>query len=117
MSDQAAVEEKVENQTDAQTPVQSAEFSEATGSETNSENTSIDFLLDMNVPVTVTIGKTEMPIQKLLKMGPGSVLQLDKPIDQPADLYLRDTKFATGHIVVVDDKFAVKIKEIIKNTA
>ncbi|GAH73993.1 unnamed protein product, partial [marine sediment metagenome] len=37
----------------------------------------------------------------------------DKPIDAPADLYLKDTKFATGNVVVVDGRFAVKIKEII----
>jgi flagellar motor switch/type III secretory pathway protein FliN len=46
-------------------------------------------------------------------MGPGSVLKLDKPIEAPADLYLKDTKFATGTVVVVDGRFAIRIKEII----
>ena len=117
MSDQAvAVEDKVQSD-DAKQTVQSAEFAEASAGQSNQENTSIDILLDMNVTVTVSVGKTEISIQKLLQMGPGSVLELNKPIDEPADLYLKDVKFATGSIVVVDNKFAIKIKEILKNPA
>ena len=65
------------------------------------------------MPVTIAIGRTEVPIQRLLQLGPGSVLKLDKPIDAPADLYLKDTRFATGNIVVVEGKFAIRIKEIL----
>jgi flagellar motor switch protein FliN/FliY len=67
----------------------------------------------MNVTVAVVIGQAELPVKRLLKLGPGSVLKLDKSIDEPADLYLKDTKFATGNIVVVDGRFAVRIKQII----
>ncbi len=59
------------------------------------------------------IGQIEVPIQRLLQFGPGSVLKLDKPIDAPVDLYLKDTRFATGNVVVVEDRFAVRIKEIL----
>jgi flagellar motor switch protein FliN/FliY len=113
------VEEKTQEsqdqagQEDSKKQAQSVEFSEAAETETSGHGTSIDILLDMSVPVTVAIGKTEILIQRLLQLGPGSVLKLDKPIEAPADLYLRDTKFATGNIVVVDGKFAVKIKEIL----
>lgn len=100
-------------QDDSKKQAQSVEFSEAAGTETSGHGTSIDILLDMNVPITVAIGKTEILIQRLLQLGPGSVLKLDKAVEAPADLYLRDTKFATGSIVVVDGKFAVKIKEIL----
>ena len=67
----------------------------------------------MNIPVTVAIGKKEISVRRLLQLGPNSVLKLDKPIDAPADLYLKDTKFATGNVVVVDGRFAVKIQQII----
>jgi len=116
-----AVEEKTEEQqaqaTEAgqengQTQAQSVEFSQAPDDKTTGPGTNIDILLDMNVPVTVTIGQVEVSIQRLLQLGPGSVLELDKPIDAPADLYLKDTRFATGNIVVVEDRFAVRIKEI-----
>ena len=117
-----AVEEKIEEpqtqqnkpgQEDTQTQAQSVEFSQAPESKTAGPGTSIDILLDMNVPVTVAIGQTEVPIQRLLQLSPGSVLKLDKPIDAPADLYLKDTRFATGNIVVVEGRFAVRIKEIL----
>ena len=67
----------------------------------------------MSILVTVSIGQTEIPVRQLLQLGPGSVLRLDKPIDAPVDLYLRDTKFATGNVVVVEDRFAVRIKQIL----
>jgi len=108
--------ENAEEQKDTKTQAQSVQFAEAVGTESVGTAGSLDILLDMNVPVTVAIGKTEMTVRKLLQLGPGSVLQLDKPVDVPADLYLRDTKFATGNIVVVDGRFAVRIKQIIGTT-
>ena len=100
-------------QQDSKMSVHSVEFSEAAATAVASAGGSIDILLDMSVPVTVAIGQTEMSVRRLLQLGPGSVLQLDKSIDEPADLYLKDSKFATGTIVVVDDRFAVRIKRIL----
>ena len=107
-----AVEEK-QDQQDSKTQAQSAEFPQAPQSVATGTGSSIDILLDMAVPVTVTVGKTELTIQKLLQLGPGSVLKLDKPIDAPVDVYLKDTKFAAGQVVVVDERFAVRIKNIV----
>ncbi len=117
-----AVEEKAEEKQDQQddasqegskTQAQSVEFSEVSGTEGTGAEGSIGILLDINILVTVAIGQAEMPVRRLLQLGPGSVLKLDKSIDAPADLYLRDTKFATGNIVVVDGRFAVRIKQIL----
>jgi flagellar motor switch protein FliN/FliY len=113
-----AVEEKQDQQEDisqqeGQTQAQSVEFSEADGSEATSGAGSIDVLLAMNVPVTVVIGQTELPVKRLLQLGPGSVLKLDKFVDEPADLYLSGTRFATGNIVVVEGRFAVRFKHIL----
>ena len=81
---------------------QNAEFTEAedAGGAPSEEN--LDVLLDINMPITVNIGSTEVPFKRLLQLGPGSVLQLDKTIGQPAELRVQDIKFATGDIVVVD---------------
>jgi flagellar motor switch protein FliN/FliY len=111
-----AVEEKQESgtaQEDSKTQAQSAEFSEVNATGDTGADGSIDLLLDVNITVTVSIGKTEIPVRRLLRLGPGSVLELDKSIGEPADLYLRDTRFATGSVVVVDGRFAVKIKQIL----
>ena len=100
-------------QADSKKQAQSVEFAEAAESEAAGSGTSLDILLDMNIPVTVAIGQTEITVRRLLQLGHGSVLKLDKPIDEPADLYLKDTKFATGNIVVVDGQFAVRIEQIL----
>lgn len=114
MSESAvAAEEKQAAQNPAQTQAQAVEFSQADETAADGQGTSIDILLDMEVPVTVVIGQTEIPIQRLLQLSPGAVLKLDKAIDMPVDLYLKDSRFATGHVVVVDDKFAVRIKTIL----
>jgi flagellar motor switch protein FliN/FliY len=108
-----AVEEKPDQQKDTKKQAQSVEFSEVAETEVAGAGGSIDILLDMNVPVTVTIGQTEIPVQRLLRLGPGSVLKLDKSIDEPVDLHLRNARFATGSVVVVEGRFAVKIKQIL----
>lgn len=110
------VEEKQQSgtaQEDSKTQAQSAEFSEVNATGDTGADGSIDLLLDVNIAVTVAIGQTEIPVRRLLRLGPGSVLELDKSIGEPADLYLRDTRFATGTVVVVDGRFAVKIQQIL----
>ena len=118
MAETAQAEEKQEQQTDAaqtdsKTQAQSVDLPEAAETEAGGPGGSIDILLNMNVSVTVAIGQTEVPVRQLLQLGPGSVLKLDKSVDAPAELYLRETKFATGNIVVVEDKFAIRINQIL----
>ena len=99
--------------TQEQTQGQNAEFTETQDVEGAGGEENLDVLLDINMPITVNIGKSVVPFRRLLQLGPGSVLQLDKTIGQPAELYIQDVKFATGDIVVVDGCFAVRVKEIL----
>jgi len=116
---QAVVEENVnqtQQQNDAaaqQTQAKSVDFPEVAQADDAAAAGSIDILLDMNIPVTVTVGQTEIQVRRLLQLGPGSVIKLDRPVDAPVDLYLKDTKFATGSLVIVDDRFAVRINQIL----
>ncbi|HBG26586.1 MAG: hypothetical protein A2Y10_16200 [Planctomycetes bacterium GWF2_41_51] len=119
---ETAVEEQVQQQTepaqdDSKAQVKSVEFPQAPDDSSAGPGSSLDILLDMEVPVSVVIGKMNIPVQRFLQLGPGSVLKLEKPIESPADLYLKDTKFAVGSIVVVDERFAVRIKEILGSAA
>jgi flagellar motor switch protein FliN/FliY len=103
---------------------QTAEFSEAadTGS-ASGEN--LNILLDIQMPITVVLGKTEVPFKRLLQLAPGSVLELDKAVGGPADLYVQDIQLATGDIVVVNDSYGIRIRQVLggetlrsmKNTA
>jgi flagellar motor switch protein FliN/FliY len=78
---------------------------------TGQEN--LDLLLEISMPITVTIGKAWIPLKKLLQLGPGAVLSLDKSIGQPVELYVQDIPFATADVVVVNDSFAVRIRELL----
>jgi len=116
VEEKAQAEQGQENgagQDDSKTQAQPVEFSEAAAAGDTGAEGSIDILLDVNVSVTVALGQAEIPVRRLLQLGPGSVLELDKAIDEPADLYVGDTKFAAGTIVVVDGRFAVKVKQIL----
>ena len=107
-----AVEEQQDQQQESQTQAQNVQMSEVAETENEAQARSIDVLLDLNVPVSVVVDKTEISVQRLLQLCPGSVVKLEKPVGEPVDLYLKNVKFATGTVVVIDDRFAVKIKEI-----
>ncbi len=118
----AETAEAVENQKDQQadassegskTTAQDVEFSEVPGTTPQGPMGSIDILLDMEVPVKASIGHAEIPIRQLLQLGPGSVLKLERRIDEPVDLFLKDARFATGKVVVVENHFAIRIEQIL----
>lgn len=111
-TEQNQQQENSEDQQDSKAQGQSVELSDVAAAPDTGSG-SIDILLDMDIPVTVAIGQIELPVRRLLQLGPGSVLKLDKPVDSPVDLYLKETKFATGNIVVIDDRFGVRIKQIV----
>jgi len=100
-------------QAGARTQVREVQFAEAPPDAPSAAAGQFDILLDMSVAITVVLGETQIPIRRLLQLGPGSVLKLEKPIEAPADLYLKDSKFAEVDVVVVEDRFAVRIKQIL----
>ena len=110
---QATAENEQQQATgDEKTQAQAAQFPEAPEDAPNGAAGQLDVLLDMEVPVAVVLGDTEIPIRRLLQLAPGAVLKLDKPIEAPAELFLRDSKFAEAEVVVVENRFAVRIKRI-----
>jgi len=105
--------EQQENQdAQGQTSVHPAEFPEAPNHATAGSGGQFDILLDMEVPVTVVLGAVQIPVRRLLQLGPGTVLKLEKSIEASADLYLKDSKFAEADVVVVDNRFGVRIRQI-----
>jgi flagellar motor switch protein FliN/FliY len=72
----------------------------------------LDGLLDVNVKVTVELGRATLSIQEVLKLEVGSVVELNRLIFEPVDLMVQGVRLARGEVVVVDDHFAIRIKEI-----
>ena len=73
----------------------------------------IDLILDIPLEVSVQLGRTRMPIQKLLGLAPGSVIDLDKLSGEPLDILLNNRLVARGEAVVVNDRYGVRIVEIL----
>ncbi len=76
-------------------------------------NKKIEMLLDVELPVVIRIGKTEMYLKNILKLGTGSIIQLDKVVDEPVELFVNEKLIARGEVVVVDSNFALRITEIV----
>jgi flagellar motor switch protein FliN/FliY len=99
---------------DAGTEVKQMELnSVAPTSPSGQEN--LDLLLDIQMPILVTLGQAEVPLKKLLQLAPGAVLTLDKSFGQPAELSVQGIPVATADVVVVENRFAVRIRELINS--
>lgn len=73
----------------------------------------IDFLLDVPLAVSVELGRTRMLIRDLLLLGQGSVVELDKLVGEPMEILVNDKPVARGEVVVVNEKFGVRLTDIL----
>lgn len=73
----------------------------------------LELLLDVPLDLSVELGRTRMSIQDLLNLSPGSVIELDKIAGEPLDILVNDRLVARGEAVVVNDKFGVRITDIV----
>lgn len=80
--------------------------------ETNTEN-DIDFILDIPVQLTVELGRTKIAIKNLLQLAQGSVVELDGLAGEPMDVLVNGCLIAQGEVVVVNDKFGIRLTDII----
>jgi len=72
----------------------------------------IDLFLDVPVGVTVQLGSCQISMREVLQLNAGSVLQLDKLADSPVDILVNDKLVARGEVVVIDNRFGVKVTEM-----
>ena len=73
----------------------------------------LDFLLDIPLEVTVTLGKTKMIINDMLQLTQGSVVELDKAAGEAVEIYVNNKLLGKGEVIVVNERFGVRITEII----
>lgn len=74
---------------------------------------SIDFILDIPLEVTVELGRTSMLINDLLQLGQGSVIELNKLAGEPLEILVNRKLIARGEVVVVNEKFGVRLTDIV----
>jgi flagellar motor switch protein FliN/FliY len=87
------------------------------GTETDQKRAAADLEAVYDVPVTVQaiLGKSAMEVSQLLKLGRGTVVQLDRKVGEAIDIYVNDRLVARGEVVLVEDRLGVTMTEIIKS--
>lgn len=73
----------------------------------------LDFLSDVPLEITVELGRTKLPISELLKLGPSSVLELNKSSDAPLEVRANGVLIAKGEAVVINDRFGIRLSSIV----
>jgi flagellar motor switch protein FliN/FliY len=76
----------------------------------------LDLVLDVPVNLTIELGGCQLPMREVLQLNVGSVVQLDKPADAPVDLTVNGKLIARGEVVVIEDRFGVKITEVLSGS-
>ena len=75
----------------------------------------LSMLLDLTLAVSIELGRTTMTVQEILRLGRGSVVQLDRLAGEPIDIYVGERRFAEGEVVVLGEYFGVRITRIVSS--
>lgn len=87
--------------------------SSAAPSHSTSVNTrNLDLLLDVEMPVSVSFGRTQLPLKDVIKLTTGSIVELNRAVSEPVDIIVNNCVIAKGEVVVVEGNFGVRIKQI-----
>ncbi len=94
-------------------PTSPARLDELTDAGVRANGGSIEQLLDMTLPVAIEFGRTTMTVQEILDLAPGSVVQLERMVGEPIDIFVSDRRLAEGEVVVVGEHFGVRITRVL----
>ncbi|HEV7715017.1 MAG TPA: flagellar motor switch protein FliN [Steroidobacteraceae bacterium] len=101
----------------AQATAQAAQFDnlkdDATGSPDASKDVNLEVILDVPVTLSMEVGRTRIPIRNLLQLNQGSVIELDRAAGEPLDVFVNGTLVAHGEVVVVNEKFGIRLTDVI----
>jgi flagellar motor switch protein FliN len=80
---------------------------------TEGKDVNLDVILDVPVTLSMEVGRTRIPIRNLLQLNQGSVVELDRAAGEPLDVYINGTLIAHGEVVVVNEKFGIRLTDVI----
>lgn len=115
----AAMAEQADSEEDEQEggdEVQTAELEEFSGDDapiTQEEKKKLDTILDIPVTISMEVGRSQISIRNLLQLNQGSVVELDRVAGEPLDVLVNGTLIAHGEVVVVNDKFGIRLTDVI----
>ena len=113
VKDEGAGEGAGETAVEENEEVVDEEGSEETAGEESGEPASLDLILDIPLAVTVELGRSKMLINDLLQLGQGSVIELTKLVGDPLEVLVNNKLVARGEVVVVNEKFGVRLTDIV----
>ena len=111
-AEQAAKGEPIEQETPAAAPSAPAPSAPAAAAPISAPK-QIDALAGVPMEVTIEIGRTRLPVGELLQLQPGQVLELDREVGSPLDMYINGTLLARGEIVVLEDHFGFRVTAVV----
>ena len=76
----------------------------------------LELLYDLQLPVSIELGRTNMLIRDILRLGRGSVIEFDKLVSEPVDVLINGKKVAEGEVVVIDKHFGIRITTLVEPT-
>jgi len=76
------------------------------------ETYDLDLILDIPLDVSVELGKVKMLVNDLLQLGQGAIIGLDKAVGEPLEIYVNNKLVARGEVVVVDEKFGIRVTDV-----
>ena len=92
------------------------EFSSDAAPLSEEEASKLDAIMDIPVTISMEVGRSFINIRNLLQLNQGSVVELDRVADEPLDVMVNGTLIAHGEVVVVNDKFGIRLTDVISQT-
>jgi flagellar motor switch protein FliN/FliY len=81
------------------------------------EERNLDLLMNVGLAVSAELGRTTMRVSEVLKLGAGSLIELDRAAGAPVDVFVNERLVARGEVVAVDDRFGVRVTEVLARKA
>jgi len=81
--------------------------------ELSARDVSLDVILDVPVTLSLEVGRTRLPIRSLLQLNQGSVVELERAAGEPLDVFVNGTLVAHGQVVVVNEKFGIRLTDVV----
>ncbi len=90
-----------------------AAFEQLTSDATEGADLNLDVILDVSVSLSLEVGRARIPIRNLLQLNQGSVVELERGAGEPLDVFVNGTLIAQGEVVVVNDRFGVRLTDVV----
>ena len=94
-------------------PAEFGDLREAGSAAPGNRDANLEAILDVPVTLSMEVGRTRIPIRNLLQLNQGSVVELDRAAGEPLDVFVNGTLVAHGEVVVVNEKFGIRLTDVI----